>query len=434
MSRLALLVAAALSCGSAAAKSCRIDPEPAHGEVAQKVWRELAEFSFLVGRDSVDADSGMTLAKNLRRMNNFPALRQMAADWGSIRAQSDALADTMGRLANSIAALQQLCDQLDAVSLDADAPLDEAQWLASVAAVEAQMEAAIAASTPVVAQLEDYAVLLRAAAAHHTSQPPPPNPIIRTGPAPSELAAGFSEVAWRWRAVSSDLVNARRILPVRPVRGSSAPLIAMTAAMRELARFASEAHALSAQRLADKEFRRYESGDYLYDQCPMIKDRYWMSLENPYWSEKFETPSLLDGFGNIYPPGPQPHPAFQGLSPSMSDGSTKWQFIRSGNGYWLIRNARFNDTPMALDVANASGHAHYVLKMTASSGDAPRYSGQEWRCAASNQPGQFHLYNRFLSEASALDTYNGNGMAIMLPTGNYSGQYWRVHSLRQPNH
>lgn len=421
MKRQWMLVAVALSCGSAAAKSCRIELQPPPAEVPQKVWRELAEFSFLIGRDSVDDDSGMTLARNLRRMSNFPALRQMAADWDSLRARSDALADTVHGLAGSVALLQRLCDQLDAVSLDANAPLDEAQWLASVAAVEAQMDAAIAASNPTVSQLNEYAGLLRAAAAHYASQPPPPNPIIRTGPAPSELAAGFSEAAWRWRAVASDLANARRILPVKPVRGSSAPLIAMTAAMRELSRVANDARALSAQRLPEQEFQRYASGDYLYDQCPMIQDRSWVHLENQYWSQKSQVPSLLDGLGNIHPPGP-----------TLSDASNRWQFIRSGNGYWLIRNAGFNQATMALDVASATGHPFHVLSMTASSGDAPRVSGQEWRCAASNQPGHLHLYNRFLSEASALDTYNNSGVAIMLPAGYYTGQYWRVLSINEP--
>lgn len=410
-----MLVAVALSCGSASAKSCRIEPQPPPAEVPQKVWRELAEFSFLIGRDSVDDDSGMTLARNLRRMSNFPALRQMAADWGSLRARGDALADTVHGLAGSVAVLQRLCDQLDAVSLDANAPLDEAQWLASVAAVEAQMDAAIAAASPTVPQLNEYAGLLRAAAAHYAGQPPPPNPIIRTGPAPSELAAGFSEAAWRWRAVASDLANARRILPVKPVRGSSAPLIAMTAAMHELSRVANDARALSAQRLPEQEFQRYANGDYLYEQCPMIKDRSWVTLENKYWSQKSQARSLLDGLGNIRPP-----------SPLNAEPSNQWQFIRAGNGYWLIRNALFNHMPMALDVASGAGHPFHVLKMSASSGNAQRVSGQEWRCAASNQPGYVHLYNRFLSEASALDTYNNSGLAIMMPAGYYTGQYWRI--------
>jgi len=251
--------------------------------------------------------------------------------------------------------------------------------------------------------------------------------VVRLGPAPQAMATEFSTLALRWRAVASDLANVRRILPVRPVRGSSAPLIAMTAAMRELARIYAEAHALSAQRLSDADFRRYETGDYLYDQCPMLKDRQWVGLQNLYWSERRNAVALLQGTGLVSPPGLFNFEPWQISVPAMILGADRWRFMRTGKGYWLVQNAAFGPGTMALDVTSVAGKPHLELKMTASAGDAPRFSGQQWRCAPSDLPGQFHLYNRFLSDAVVLDTANDNGIAVMLPaTSRSSGQYWRV--------
>ncbi|MDR0205539.1 MAG: RICIN domain-containing protein [Delftia acidovorans] len=429
MTRLLWLPAAAtaLFCGGAMATSCRVEAEPAHEPVARQVWTDIAEFSFLTGLDLDDASGRMTLARNLESMPSSPSLKAASADWGTLRARIDGLADTVQKLGQAVGRLQQLCDQLDAVSLTPDAPLDEARWNAGVATVETEMDAAIAAAAPVVAQLESHASLLRVAAAHHARLPSPANEVVRLGPAPQATATEFSTLALRWRAVASDLANARRILPVRPVRGSSAPLIAMTAAMRELARISAEAHALSAQRLSDADFLRYESGDYLYDQCPMLKDRQWVALQNLYWSERRNTVALLQGTGLVSPPGLFNVEPLQISVPAMIVGADRWRFIRTGKGYWLVQNAAFGPGTMALDVTSVAGKPYLELKMTASAGDSPRFSGQQWRCAPSDLPGQFHLYNRFLSDAVVLDTAKNNGIAVMLPaTSRSSGQYWRV--------
>lgn len=421
---LALAAVAVMQWGPASARSCRVAPEPAHDVVAQRLWRDTAEFSFLVGRDAVDDGGSMTLARGLRGMGDFAALRGAAAQWGTLRASSDALGDTLGALGSVVDGLQQLCDQLDATALDPGVPLDEAGWRAAIARLEAQLDAAIAAATPVVPQLERYAVLLRAAAAQQARTPQPSNPLIRVGPTPAVLAADFGAASGRWRALFSDLQNARRILPIAPQRGTAKPLIAITAAMRELARIAGEARALAGQRLSEADFRRFDSGDYLYDQCPMIKDGSSVQLENPYWSGKSGARSLFGGFGFIFPPGPTLKPGSGVVA--ARPGILRWQFIRTGNGYWLIRNAAFGATPMALDVESVSGASHYKLRMSSSQARSASYSGQQWRCAASSRPDQIHLYNRFLSEAMALDAANDQGVAIMLPTGNYAGQYWRV--------
>src|SRR5256885_13138833 len=88
----------------------------------------------------------MTLVRSLECMQSFPSLKAASAAWGTLRARIDGLADTVQKLGQAVGRLQQLCDQLDAVSLAPDAPLDEARWNAGVAAVETEMDAAIAAA------------------------------------------------------------------------------------------------------------------------------------------------------------------------------------------------------------------------------------------------------------------------------------------------
>lgn len=412
-----LAASATLFCATADARSCRVPTLVPEAPVSAQVWREIAEFSFLVGRDMVDDAGNMTLVRRLRPMPEFVALRQEAANWGRVRTRSHEVADALAQLSKVADGLQQFCDQLDAVSLDPAAPLDETSWSAGIAQLEKQLDGVIAVATPLPQDLQRYAGLVRAAATRYAQGKYAPNPVIRIGPSPDAVASGLGEVAGRWRVMLADLQNARRILPVTPERQSERPLIAITTAMREITRVAIEARTLSAQRLANDAFRNIESGDYLYDQCPAIRDGQWVRLESEYWARKKGGSAMLSGSGLILP-----------REAALGFGYELWQFKKIGMGYWLIRNKAFNPQEKALDVMNSSGQ-NYPLTMSNTNGSPPKFSGQYWRCAATDRAGEIRLYNRFLSEERSVDTYPNIGKAIMSESGYFAAQYWRVVPL-----
>ncbi len=409
------VTAASLVAGGAEARTCRAPPPDAPAPIAAQVWHEAAEFSFLVGHDLIIGDASMTLVGRLRGLATFDELRSEAAQWGAVQGRLHTAADMITQLRGVVAGLQQLCDDLDAVSLDPAAPFDETTWNSGAGYLEQQLDVTIAAAAPMVAHLLRYADLLRATAAGYARSDHAPNPVIRIGPAPEDVAGGLGELGARWRALLSDLQNARRILPVTPERPSERPLVAITAAMAGIARVAAEAHALSAERLTDAAFRRYETGDYLYDQCPMISDRQWVALVSMYWTDKRRDAMQLG-----------PGVAVSALNaPPGAGGMDRWQFNRIGLGYWMIRHGVDRPTSAALDI-RLNALVSYPLTMSPTDGERPLTSGQYWRCAATDQPDRIRLYTLALSEARVVDTPPDTPQANMADAGTVETQHWRV--------
>ncbi len=356
----------------------------------------------------------MTLVRRLRALATFDALRAEAAQWGAVQGRLHAAADRIAQLRGVVAGLQQLCDELDAVSFDPAAPFDEATWNSGAAYLEQQLDVAIAAAAPVVAHLLVYADVLRSSAAGYALGGHAPNLLIRIGPAPEAVASGLGELAARWRALLSDLQNARRILPVTPERPSERPVLAISAAMTAIARVAAEAHALSAARLDDAASRRYETGDYLYDQCPMISDRQWVALVSMHWANR----NVMGLGGGVAVSDLDRPPGAEGMMDN-------WQFIRIGLGYWLIRHRADRPTSAALDI-RLNAIVSFPLTLSPTDGDRPRASGQYWRCAATDRPDSIRLYNPHLSEARVVDTPHDTPHANMADAGPFETQYWRI--------
>lgn len=169
----------------------------------------------------------------------------------------------------------------------------------------------IASAEPVVPRLAGYSSLMSSAASFQAKRGAADTPVIRTGPSLKATAGG-------WRTVLADLTQARRILPVTPERQSERPPIAMTTAMQELMRVQSEVQALAAVRMSRQQFAHFESGDYLYDQCPMIREGQWYGLESGYWTPKLGRRARLNASGELVP-GPGPGASGAGTSTLRCD-------------------------------------------------------------------------------------------------------------------
>lgn len=407
------VVASLLLAGEAAARSCRPTvPEPVP-DVVQQVWRDAAEFAFLIGRDLISDDGAMTLATRLRGMSEFQQLRDAASRWGAVQRRIHDWAEALNVLDVLVNQLEGFCDQLDAVSLDPAAPLDEAAWMAGMARLERGLRLVSRATEGLVSELQHYAALLRAAAAHHARQGGRANPVIRIGPEPDNVAAAISEIAARWRAQLSDLATADALIPVLPERQSVRPIINITAAMTAILRAVAGASAVSRHRLSDGVITRYETGQYLYDQCPMIGDGQWVALVNMQWANKG-----VMGLGGGIAVSDLAHPPGAG-------GMDRWQFTRIGLGYWMIRHGVDRPTTAALDIRR-NAVVSFPLTLSPTDGDRPRASGQYWRCAATDRPNSIRLYNLHLSEARVVDTPHDTPQANMADAGPFETQYWRV--------
>lgn len=422
----ALLIA--LAAPAAEARTCRAEPQPAAAPIAPTFWTDAAEFAFLVGRDRLGDQAAMTLAGRLRGLDNFAELRRSASDWDGLQARLVAVSARLEGLSAVVARLQGYCDSLDDIALDPGAPFDAAEWLAGVARLEAEIDTVIGGTRPVVTELQAYASHLRAAGAAYAAAGHAPVPEIRIGPDPASVAAGMDGLAGRWRALLADLQNARAVLPVTPEIGSERPLIAMTAAMTEILRATAEAQTLSATALGWDETRRILDGTYLYEQCPSLADGQWVEIESPYWTAKDGRPALL---GHRILLDEQARATSGNAAVGLAVGTHLWQFNRIGLGYWLIRNAVMLPEVGALDVVNDSARG-YPLTVTRSNGAMPAFTGQYWRCAPTSQAGQIRLYNLFLSEARAIDTYRNKAVAIMSRTGNFGAQFWRITATPAP--
>lgn len=428
-----LVLFVGLAAGTAQARTCRPEAAPVSAPVLAETWRIAADFAYRTGVDPESDAGAMLLVRRLRSTAGWAALRPAMEAWPQTEsAINTAARDDLLRLAGVMAGLQRLCDQLDALALDPDPGFDETAWSLEASQLEDVLDQVIAQTGPRVDALIAAQDLIAVASANYARAGYQANPHLRIGPDIGAVAEGVGAVAGRWRALLSDLRNARRILPVTPEIGSERPLVALTAALTAITRVLAEVEALTGQRLPRDVAERYATGDYLYDDCPMIVDGQWYRLESGYWTTKLGqmatlgaqvplemTASTFINLGSV-----------TGLATRLPQ-IDRWQFNRVGYGYWMIRNGAATPGVAALDVENNAAK-FYPLTLTETTGNSPRFSGQYWRCGATSVDGKIRLFNYFLSEDYSIDTFNDVASPIMANTGNFAAQYWIVHPATAP--
>ena len=428
------LLAACLLAGSVQAQICKVGTLPAPPPpVAAVVWRDAAEFAFLVGQDLVTEHDAMTLVRRLRAQPVFAALRQQAQGWPALQQDLHAAADAVAGLVALVPPLSELCTALADVAPDPARPFDAPAWSATAATVAGRIDAVLARVEPALPPLRSYADQLAAAAVGQARAGPLPPDAVRTGPAPQAVAEGLGALAAQWRTLLADLRQARALLPAAPERDSERPLVAMTSALHLLARTAAEAQAMASQRLSPAQAARYAVGDYLDDACPAFVSGRAVALENRWWSARVGGAALLR-VGVTLPPylqinGSTPPPlqrmiVAMPISPTPSPEQLGvWRVHKAGPGYWRIVLASADAAAPQIVLAARGEQAPVVIAPRSTEAVA---SAELWRCAAGDRPDEIRLYTLASTERFVLDTRPDRTQVAMGPAGQGPRQSWAV--------
>ncbi|WP_425260985.1 hypothetical protein ACPOLB_08955 [Rubrivivax sp. RP6-9] len=428
------LLAACLLAGGVQAQVCQVGTLPAPPPpVAAAVWRDAAEFAFLVGQDLATDRDAMTLVRRLRTQPVFGALRLQARGWPVLQQDLHAAADAVAGLAAQAPALAALCAALADETLDPARPFDAPTWAAQVGDVAGRIDAALALAEPVLPPLRTYADQLTAVAVAPAQAGLLPPDAVRTGPAPQAVAEGLGALAAQWRTVLADLRQARALLPASPERGTERPLVAMTSALHLLARTAAQARTMASERLSPEQAARYAGGDYLDAACPAFVSGRAVALENRWWSARVGGAALLR-VGQTLPPalhinGSTPPPlqrmiVAMPLSPTPSPEQLGvWRVHKAGPGYWRIVLASGDAAAPQIVLAARGEQAPVVV--------APRStevvaSAELWRCAAGDRPDEVRLYTLASTERFVLDTRPDRTQVAMGPAGQGPRQSWAL--------
>ena len=411
-------IAASLISASATAKTCAPTPGAPQDPVAASVWADTAQFSFLVGSDFDDPGSNTVLIARLRPFSGYPTLRRDAGAWPATYAEIGALAAAIGQSRANVNVIGGLCKNLDDASFGATT-FDRVAWTKSVDAVRARVDGLATRALALVAALHNFSTILAAAASNYANAGYAVNPSLRLETEPPAVARDIAELWLRWRAIAADLQFASAHLPESPDTASDAGLLNLTSAATTLANAADSAGAIARTMPAAASTSRLFTGDYLYDACP-IEDGRSYYLSNEYYQQ---TDGVLTGVGNtvliLAKGAPLPF-----LSSVVTiDQLQSWRFRKTGSGYWSLQSELPTPAPQFLDVLNDAAQFHPLLLGAAADG-RPGFTGQFWRCYATQTLGRYRFSNRFLGETFSIDTFNNKPQAIMAATGNYAAQYW----------
>ena len=411
-------VAVLLGCmrTTAAAKSCVPTPGMPHEPVAASVWGDTARFSFLVGRDFDDPGSNTALIARLRPFGDYPALRAGANSWQASYTEMAALAAALAQMRADIDVLGGLCKALDDAAFEA-AAFNGSSWTKSVDAVRTRVGALATRARALESALQGYSRALTAAAARYASAGYPANPLLPLGPEPPSVAPALADLWLRWRAIAADLESVGTGLPRSPDTTSDAGIIGLSAAETTLANTVDAAGAIGHAMPAPASLTPLLTGDYLYDACP-IEDGRSYYLSNAYYQQTNGVLTAADNTTLVHPKGASPLGA---LSVAQIDAVQSWRFHKAGAGYWNLQPAA--QASQFLDVLNDAA-THYPLLLNAATNGGPSYTGQFWRCYATDTPGRYRFSNRFLGETFSIDTYSDSPRVIMDTTGGYAAQYW----------
>lgn len=406
----------------APALACKFTPATTPTPIEMGAWTDATDLAFRIGVDWYSKAGRSTLLARLERFGAFDAFRRAAGAWGGVHARTDGLDRMLAEKRSTIDTLRRLCRTFDDASFD-ETPIDLTAWSRSVAAARVEIENAVRAADPLIADLKAYSGMFNAAASHYSARKYPANAQLKIGPPLSNGSRMVGMLYARLRAIRADLQFAADQLRFTPDLKSEAPVTGLTTAMISLDKAIKAAWGVMARAPGGDRIRHILRGGILYDSCPVVEGK-WGYLQNGWSKWQSGVLTIGDEKLRVLPKDGHDNPVLKGLARTNPDFFRRIQtfrFSRIGNGWWKIETAA--KPAYLLDVLNSS-KKKYSLRASPSKNGEPKYTGQEWRCIPEGG-GQFRLANRFLGEAKSIDTYNNNPETIMADTGAFGAQYWR---------